>query len=54
MRSKLDVPNELECKSCHGQGYTHQTAPVLATHDGKPVTKLLGSGCPECLGTGRV
>jgi len=53
VRSKHDVPSELECPTCHGQGYTPRTSPVLETVDGKTRTKLLGSGCPDCLGTGK-
>lgn len=53
MRPKEDVPHEHECPTCNGQGYTRFTAPVLETVDGKTRTKLLGSGCPDCLGTGR-
>jgi DnaJ-class molecular chaperone len=54
VRSKYDVPNEFECKECKGLGYTQFTAPKLGqTDDGKPVTLALGSGCPDCLGTGR-
>jgi DnaJ-class molecular chaperone len=54
MRSTYDVPHENECRHCNGQGYTQSDAPVIIDDNGKPKTIVLGSGCPRCLGTGRI
>lgn len=43
-----------ECKRCHGFGDTPATAPVIVREYGKLRTTYRGSGCPDCLGTGRV
>lgn len=48
-----------ECKECQGIGYTRATSPELSQQigaDGKSrlVTLKRGSGCPRCLGTGRI
>lgn len=41
------------CTKCDGRGQTKQTRTVMEkTRRGKLRTKLLGSGCPKCLGTG--
>lgn len=41
------------CDECHGMGYTEKTAPeIRKDREGRPYTYRLGSGCPECCGTG--
>lgn len=44
-RSPFDVPHEKECRTCAGKGYTAETARG---------PNWPGSGCPICLGTGRM
>lgn len=44
-RSPYDIPHKDECSDCQGRGYTRDTAPSATAP---------GSGCPRCLGTGRL
>lgn len=44
-RSPYDIPHAQECAECQGRGYTRETAPTATAP---------GSGCPNCLGTGRI
>lgn len=53
-RSPFDIPAANECSACHGRGYTDKTSQVTRVISGAPVTTAQGSGCPECLGTGRL
>ncbi len=48
-RSPFDVPHANECQECQGRGYTRATAPEMRNGE----TVAIGSGCPECFGTGR-
>ncbi len=44
-----------ECPDCHGFGQTSATrTQMVEGRDGRWRTRALGSGCPRCLGTGRV
>lgn len=43
-----------ECRRCHGFGDTPATAPVIVREYGKMRTTYRGSGCPDCLGLGRL
>lgn len=44
-----------ECPTCEGIGYTSKTAPEFVRgQDGSLVSKKQGSGCPACLGLGRL
>jgi DnaJ-class molecular chaperone len=42
------------CPTCHGMGVTRATAPEIKVTGGKVVTEKQGSGCPKCLGLGRL
>jgi hypothetical protein len=54
-RSPFDVPASNECNECEGKGYTFNTA-QRGDKDktGMYVTTAQGSGCPSCLGVGRL
>lgn len=51
-RSKFDVPHEYECRYCEGTGHSYRDYPTVDY--GNHVTLKQGSGCADCLGTGRV
>lgn len=53
-RSPFDVPAANECGECQGRGYTYATAQVVKPTNAGPETVDQGSGCPRCLGTGRL
>lgn len=53
-RSLFDIPHENECPDCQGRGYPPQTAQIIRTINGAPMTTELGYGCLTCLGTGRL
>lgn len=53
-RSPFDIPAADECSECSGRGYTDKTATSTRVLEGTLRTMALGSGCPECLGTGRL
>jgi hypothetical protein len=45
-----------QCGTCRGRGYTHSTATEMVAVKPKSTklrTEKQGSGCPECLGTGK-
>ena len=42
------------CNLCRGVGQTKATATTIEVVDGKNKTINQGSGCPKCLGTGRL
>ena len=54
-KTKLHPDN---CPSCNGMGVTPETSPVVRVGetDGKRTykTEEIGSGCPNCYGTGRI
>ena len=55
-RSRYDVPRPDECRECSGTGVSLGTEGT-GYYDNKNkryVTVSLGSGCPVCLGIGRV
>ena len=53
-RSPFDVPAADECSECSGRGYTDKTSTVTRVIDNVLRTTALGSGCPNCLGVGRL
>lgn len=44
----------VHCPSCRGYGYTQETATEVRKGRNGIYTHRMGSGCPECHGTGRI
>lgn len=53
-RSPFDIPAANECADCEGKGQTNGTRPAMRQTAAGWETTQQGSGCPRCLGTGRL
>jgi hypothetical protein len=53
-RVRVTKQHPAECRECNGLGQSLETQTRVEKHGDKHVTTVQGSGCPRCLGTGRL